>query len=435
MGEADQTRSRPALEVPLSTVPTRGSRRALVAALTICAVLGGSVGLSVLAGQPATSGPNPSAVALAPSVASPPAETAPPTETPVAEQLPQVRSVALERAPGLGFVRREGDDLALLAWHPNGQGLVTAAHMPGAYASFGTDTDPFPSISRDGALILLRVPDEGQEVIRIVSRKGIVWERRGVASTGIALWAENKNQLVVPLDEGGWLAIDLEGPKPTVHSIKVEGVNPPGPPPGLGFSPRPIAFSADSRWVYGEAAATVDPRNRTLFRAPTMGGRTTRLQRLPMDGPARAISEVNDPATGRRVDETGFPNGTISSLVVRNPDGSRAWEVRFPAIVNSAWIGDGRLAVMHSNQIEGPRYFSLVVLSSEGDMKLSLLEAGPLSGAGIFGVRKGYIVAGYLASPSRELLLVMIDPDDGRAGALALDGEEFDSLRLGGWLE
>jgi hypothetical protein len=202
-----------------------------------------------------------------------------------------------------------------------------------------------------------------------VSERGVVWERGGVTTTGQALWANDANIVVVPLSNGSWLVVDLEGVDPVVHSVKVEGIEPPGPPPGQDFVTRPLAFSADGKWVYGEAPANVDPRNRALFRAATGGGRATRIRDLPTEGPGRAISDQFDPATGRTVDPTGFPNGTISSLVVRNADGSKAWEARFQVIVTTAWLGDGRLVVMHSDRFGSPRYLSLVAMSGEGGVK------------------------------------------------------------------
>jgi hypothetical protein len=68
--------------------------------------------------------------------------------------------------------------------------------------------------------------------------------------------------------------------------------------------------------------------------------------------------------------------------------------------------------------------------------KQSLLDAGPVEDGGVFGVRDGHVLAGYYTEyPARELLLVLMNPDDGRAGTLLLSADELDGLRLGGWLE
>jgi hypothetical protein len=439
MNDADEVRAGHALEVPLATVPARGSRRGILAGLAVCAVLAASIALSVLAREPSAR-PEATAMAVLPSVTSKIEATAAPSESPVAERLPEVRSVPLEGAPGLGFLRREGDQLTMLAWHPDGSGLRTIARVPHAYAGISNEQDSIGSMSHDGSLALIRTPlsgpGDGAELVRIVSRAGLVWERRGVTSSGPSLWANDANRVVVPLDNGTWLVVDLEGRgEPDVRTIKIAGIEPPGPPPGLDFVPRPLAFSADGRSVYGEAAANADPQNRALFRAAASGGRATRIRALPVDGPSRAISDLYDPATGRTVDPTGFPNGNISSLVVRNTDGSRAWEARFPTIVSTAWLGDGRLVVMHSDRFDGPRYLSLIAIGGEGSVTQSLLDAGPVAGGDLLGVRDGYVVAGYFVqAPSEELLVVMMDPDDGRAGTLHLTAGEFAGLQLGGWL-
>jgi hypothetical protein len=434
MSGPDEARSRPSLEVPLSTVPTRGSRRALVAALGICAVLGGSIGLAALAGQPGTSRPSPSAAALVPSASSP---TRPATETPVDERLPEVRSVILDGAPGLGFLHRDGDELQILAWYPDGDGLRTIASVPGVYKGTAPEDVAVGSISHDGRYALIQIAERAEtETLRLISNEGVVWERHDVTSNSWPLWARAANRVVIPLDEKTWLVVDLEAGKPAVHSIDVRGLRPPGPPPDLDFVARPLAFSADERWIYGEASANVDPRNRTLFRAGAAGDRATRIRQLPTTGPGRALSDVHDPASGRTVDPTDFPNGSISSLVVRNPDGTRAWEARFPAVLGTAWLGDGRLVVMHSDRFDGPRYVSLIAMSRSGAITESLLEAGPLEGGGLLGVREGYVVAGYFAaSPSMELLVVMLDPRNGGSATLHLSADKLTGLQLGGWLE
>ena len=437
---ADETRDERSLEVQVEAVQARGSRRGVIAAVTIGCLLAASIGVSMLASRPGADGARESALAVLPSATSLSSASLRPTEALVVEQLPEIRSLPLEGAPGLGFLRREGDDLLVQDWHPDGQGLREVAQVRDAYAGVAAGEDAIGSISHDGAFTLIRTLASGSGdapgLIRIVSRRGVVWERRGAPATGESLWASDANRVVVPLDDGTWLVVDLEGDKPVAHTIKVEGIAPPGPPPDLDFITRPLAFSADGRWVYGEAPANVDPRNRALFRASTDGGRAKRIDDLPTEGRARAISDLFDPATGRTVDPTGFPNGTISSLVVRNRDGSRAWEARFPVIVGTAWLGDGRLIVMHSNTFDSPRFFSLIAVSGEGTVTQSLLEAGPVTDGGIFGVRNSFVLAGYYKESSgRQLLLVMVDPDDGRAGTLLLSAAELDGVTLGGWLD
>jgi hypothetical protein len=439
MTPADHSRSTHALDVPLSTVPARGSRRGLVAALAIGAALVGAVGLSVLAGQPPGGLPEPSAIAQVPSVSSVASPSASPSDSPVPMHLPEVESVSLEGAPGLAFVRHDGDALVVLGWHPDGRGLTEIGRIADAYAGIDADPEVLGSVSHDARFALVRtsISDAigNPDFVRIVGRGGVVWEKKRIESTAEALWANDANRVVVPVDEDTWVVVDLEGGQPRVHTIRIVGVEPPGPPPGLDFVARPIAFSADGRWIYGEAPANVDARNRTLFKAPATGGRASRIRALPTAGSSRAISDRYDPATGRTVDPTGFPNGNISSLIVRNPDGSKAWEVRFPAIVNTAWLGDGRLAVMHSDRFDGPRYVSLVTLDGNGDIIDTLLEAGPVSGGGLLGARNGFAVAGYFVQTTQELLLVMFDPDQERASTLHLTGREVLGLQLGGWLE
>jgi hypothetical protein len=351
------------------------------------------------------------------------------------EQLPEVESVALEGAPGLSFVRRDGDDLLLFGWHPDGRGIVRIARMPGGYADMASDADPMVSVSPDGQFVVLQLPDEERGNARILSRDGVVWDRPTPNSLDIPVWADDASKVVVPLGASEWVVVELQGAKPRVHRIELKDVAPPGPPPGLDALSRPLAFSADGRWVYGETAANLDPRNRTLFRASANGGRTARIRALPTRGPDRAIAEAYDPVTGRTVDPTGFPTGDPSRLIVREPDGSKAWEAGFGAIVNTAWVGDGRLVVMHSDRIEPPHYLSVAVLSSDGGDMRSLVDAGPLSGGGIFGARHGYIVAAFFEeSPDRQILLMMIDADDGRAGTLTLPGDDLGELRFSGWL-
>jgi hypothetical protein len=78
----------------------------------------------------------------------------------------------------------------------------------------------------------------------------------------------------------------------------------------------------------------------------------------------------------------------------------------------------------------------LIAISGEGSVTLSLLDAGPLTDGAVFGVRKGYVLAGYFReSPAREMLLVLIDPNDGRAGTLLLSADDLDGMSLGGWLD
>jgi hypothetical protein len=435
MSPPEEARDRPSLEVPLATVPARGSRRALVATLAIGAVLVGSFGLATLTGQHPTSRPSPPAVAIDPS--SPPSTASEePDQSPVAEQLPEIQSVSLDGAPGMSFLRRDGDDLLLFGWHPDGHGLVRTGRMPGAYSGMPRAADPISLVSPDARFVVLVIPDEGQQIIRVVSRAGVAWERRGVGASGYAVWAEDSGQVVVPLDAGPWLVLDVARIKPELHRIEMDAVGPPGPLEGPDSRPQPLAFSADGRWVYGMAGEKADPHNRTLFRAPAKGGRPTRMREWPTRGPERAISDEFDPATGRTVDPTGFPNGNTSTLTVRNPDGSKAWETTFAAIVGTVWIGDGRLAVMDADRIDTPQYLAVVPVSAEGNVMRSLVDGGPLSGGGFSGARKGYIIAGFFQEfPDRRLLLAVIDPDDGRAGTLTLPGDELDQLRFGGRLD
>jgi hypothetical protein len=438
MSDIDEAGTSHTLEIPVEVVRAGGSRRGVVAAITIGSVLAGSIGLSIVSSQPAPA--DPTVLAALPSASSGPEPSAEPSESPLPERLPEIRSVALAGAPGLTLLRREADELVMLAWHPDGSGLTEIARVPGAYDGIDRGRDELGSTSHDAAFALLRTSlstaETQRALVRIVSRHEVVWERRGVSAVGQSLWANDANRVVVPLSDGTWLLVDLEGRRPAARSIELKGIGPPGPPPDLDFVTRPLAFSADGRWVYGEAPASVDPRNRTLFRAATSGGRAKRISGLPTKGPARAVNDLFDPATGRTVDPTGFPNGSISSLVVRNPDGSKAWEARFPVIVSTAWLGDGRLVVMHSNTFDSPRYLSLVAISGEGSVSLSLLDAGPLTDGAVFGVRKGYVLAGYFReSPAREMLLVLIDPGDGRAGTLLLSADDLDGMSLGGWLD
>ena len=65
-----------------------------------------------------------------------------------------------------------------------------------------------------------------------------------------------------------------------------------------------------------------------------------------------------------------------------------------------------------------------------------LLEAGPVAAGGILGVRDGHVLGVYAVdSPSQELLLVMIEPDDTRISTLRVTADQLDGLRLGGWLD
>ena len=437
------------LSVPVAAVESHGSRKGQIAAVAIVSVVTIAIGLAAIAPGSRT-GPATSAVALA-SASPAPTSAAPPRATPkpsprVEEVLPVVPDIALDGAPTIAFYRSHGDDLEILGWTAGDDGLRVARTMPGALDGIARGAFTSGSVAPGGRLAFIRTIDGyatgPMDIARVVSPRGVIWENRRITARGDAIWSPDGSSVVIPVKPGHWKLLRLSkspfrkgGWRTTSISLRVGGLGPPGPPPNLDYRVEPVAYSADGRWIYGQAIADVDRTKRSTFRVSTAGGRAHQIERLPSTGKAAAVSDRIDPTSGRTI----APSHAIliegSTVVVDESDGTIAYRHAFPAVFGTVWLPDGRLVVLESDSYTSPKSLSLVPINGDGSLAQPFLETGPLSGAALLGEQRGFVIVAFASGYPRErVLIAAVRASDGTISGVEVPGSAVDDVLVGGWL-
>lgn len=439
-------------EVPvrgLSGGPSHG-RRGIVVAVALVAAVGAAFGLARLSGGDRS----------AAGTAAPEAARASPAGSPGAssgaspggrgstriERLLDIPDRAIAGSPDVAFTMLDGRDIRFAAWHP-GSGLAGMGSVPGV---LGPDEPvAFPILAPTGArsMIVMTGDDGGSASggARIVNGLGrTIWTGEDIAFASGGLWQEDGTLAVVAGNGRSWHLVSIEGSGSTRSRAVDLIVDLPGEvflplpvPNGSITIPRiaprtvPVGFSADGRWIYG---GVISPELGILigeFRVRIDGGRVERVADFGVgreDGllprPGTIGGHLVDPATGRlanwrvNADTTGGP----PTLEVRNADKSFAFAVDVPALLGSAWGGDGSLYVLAA---DAPLFADRVTLSRvapDGSLEPPLLETGSVTGASLVDGRDGYGAIVVWASGTRSASqIVLVDlADPSRVSALTL---------------
>jgi len=438
----------PQEEVGLVPVASNGSTKGRIALVVLAAVVTGALGLAALS-RPDPSRNPPAGIAAIPSgdASSPGDLAARSLLTPgpasalahVEEHVPDVPAGNLEGAPTPAFLRRAGDNLELSRWLPADDHLRPVATMPGVFSDIAPGGYLIASSAPGGRYAIVRdmapVSSNQTDTVVIASPRGVIWKQDANTAHGSPIWSSDGLRVVVPITPGRWSLVELDGAKPVVRSLDVGDITPPAPPPDLPFVAHPVGFSANGRWLYGESTANADSSIRTPFRVPTAGGKAVELERLPTTGPGRLVADRVDSTSGRIVEPLRGDVMVPTELVVTDSNGSPAYRLAFPAILGRAWIGDGRLLVMVSNDVTGPRPVRLLAISPDGGTATPVIDAASVAGAQLLGTRDGFALLGFGAEdPRQEFLLAMIRMSDGARSGLRLERAELEGLMLGGWL-
>jgi hypothetical protein len=454
-------------EVPIERLAESGAARrrgALVAAL-IVAVLGGALGLALLSravgpvaagsAPPIARGPSarpsggpspalPSAGASGSSSASP--TTRPTTATRI-ERLLDLPDRAVDGAPTLDLVERTGNDLRIERWTP-GAGTAVVATFPTGLAGLVGD-QVFAVPAPDNGRLLVLESESGQPTGdrgRLLDATGAtLWEGEGLIAPSGAVWAPDEHEVVIAGRPRQWrvVTIDATG-RATARTIELPSavflptpipigqIVPPEPDPRT----LPMGWSADGRWVYG---GVVSPSLGSLigsFRVEVDGSRvepTITFGVGAADGlvpePGTLGGRIVDPATGRIADwrTNADTSGGPPAIEVREADAAFAFDVGEATPLGSAWGEDGGLYVLAADSPIYPERTWLRRYGSDGTAGPSLLELGPIAGAGLIGVRDGFAALGLTVSrPEVAAQVVLVDvADPARATALPLTEEEL----------
>jgi hypothetical protein len=446
-------------EIPVERLAGgRGQRRrAIVAGLSIAAVVGGAVGLALIAGD----GPGTSTASRGPAIARASASAA--SGTPVASSRPnRVRSEDLldipdrsvAGAPHLTLVQQDGQDLTIRDWTP-GAGLATVRTVPGAVAQ--NDPAVFPILDPAGErILLLAAGDTGQagsgatgDRARLLDRDGrVLWTADDIAAPSGAVWSTDGRMVVTAGVTRRWHVVSIgRGGAATDRVIRLPGeVFLPSPTPiGSMSIPRtdprtvPLGFSSDGRWAYG---GIVSPELGMLigeFRLAVDGSKVERILDLGVgrrDGlapqPGTLGGRLVDPLSGRIANTRANIDtaGGAPTLEVRNADAGLAFVVDTVAPLGSWWGPDGGLDVLTADSILYPSRTELVRVDADGAAGPPILATGPITSAGFIGVRNGFAaVVISVTRPSTAAQVVLVDlADPTRTTALGLPVEGLASI-------
>ena len=452
-----------ALEVPVERLPGgRGQRRrAMVAVVSILALVGGAYGLARLTadsrGTPPIGG-SPGPMTARGSVTagpSPAASSARPSNAPRVEKLLDLQDRALDGAPHVTFVEEDGLDLRLREWTP-GAGLATVRTVPDVVTA--SDSGVVPVLAPSGNRIVLLGLDAaasgtggsggtvgtGVDQARLIDPAGrVLWAASDLAVQSGAVWSADARTVVVAGNGRRWHVVTIEGDETAIDRIvQLSGaVFLPFPMPiGSISTPRvdprtvPLGFSADGRWVYG---GVISPELGFLigeFRVALADGTVEQILDLGIrraDGLVPQSGTLGgrlvDPASGRianwrvNADTTGGP----PTLEVRNADNEFAFVVHGATPLGSGWDGDGGLEVLAADSLLFPDEVTLVRVAPDGTAGLPILRTGPVTSAGFIGTRDGYaaiVVSVTRPSPAAQVVLVNIaDPARISAVPIAID--------------
>jgi hypothetical protein len=449
-------------EVPVERLAGgRGARRrAFVAALSIAAVVGGALGLANLAGN----GSAGATASLGPPVARADAPTAsgsagPVTSTsrssrPRIEELLDIPNRSLAAAPRLTVVEQDGLDLRVRQWVP-GAGLETVRTVPGAVKA--TDPAVFPVLAPAGGRILLFTLGGSDQAgagassdgARLVDRAGkVLWTGDDLAAQSGAVWSSDGRLVIIAGNGRRWHLVSIgSSGAATDRVVRLPGeVFLPSPTPIGSISisrldPRtvPLGFSSNGRWAYG---GIVSPELGILigeFRIALDGPKVERVLDLGVGRPGGLAprpgtlgGRVVDPVSGRIANSrvNADTTGGAPSLEVRNADASFAFDVGRAAPLGSAWGTDGGLYVLSADNFLFPARVAFERISPDGSAGTPIVATGPITSAGLIGVRNGYAaIVISVTRPSTAAQIILVDvADPTRTSALVLPGDASASI-------
>jgi hypothetical protein len=448
-------------EVPVERLAGgRGARRrALIAALSIGAVVGGAIGLANLAGNGSPSasaslGPVARASAPTASGSGGPGTTTSRSSRPRVEELLDIPNRPLAGAPRLTLVKQDGLDLRVRDWVPGAE-LATVRTVPGAVKA--TDPAVFPVLAPTGGRILLftlggsgrAVAGTASDGARLIDRAGLVlWTGDDLAAQSGAVWSSDGRLVITAGNGRRWHLVSIgSGGGATERLVRLPGdVFLPSPTPIGSISisrldPRtvPLGFSSNGRWAYG---GIVSPELGILigeFRIALDGPKVERVLDLGVgrpDGlaprPGTLGGRVVDPVSGRIANSrvNADTTGGAPSLEVRNADASFAFDVGRAAPLGSAWGTDGGLYVLSADNFLFPARAAFERISPDGSAGPPIVATGPITSAGLIGVRNGYAAMVIsVTRPSTAAQIILVDvADPTRSSALVLPGDASASI-------
>ena len=333
---------------------------------------------------------------------------------------------------------RADGDLVMSGWSP-GSGLRVLRTFEGVLRAAPASPE-VPRISPDGHAVLLLANAEvrtprGQGPARVfVEGRGVVWET-GAADVGLGgVWSADSRRVLVASAPDAWLLITIppEG-LATSQEVPLElPDNPPNPTTGQQRAGEPVAFSEDGMWLYGLLGLGGEAAPPRAFRVRADGSGAEMLEAWPLSGPSRPAPFPDwlvDPISGRT---TRFAlNAAPRTLVVVEPDGSRAFEVDGGTILGSSWVGDGSLAVGVGDGLDLPTAVTFSRYDASGE-PAPLLRTLPIEGAAYIGARDGYIgFATLVREPTTAVQLILVRLADRSASAVKIEDGVEDIVGLG----
>jgi hypothetical protein len=440
-------------------------RRARIVLAVVFVAVAAAIGLAV-ASRPG-SGPLSAAASGSPSGAPGPATSAATSASPSVarpsgnvglrtEHLPDIANRPLPGAPTVAFVRRSGDDAEVLTWVPGETALSVRRTVDAAFSGAFADGQ-LVLLSPDGGSVLVvkleTLSGEGGDRARLVTAAGgIAWESDRVTGLGSGVWSADGGTLVLSGSHGSWWFLRLaeDGAVTAIEvPVNVDADRAPStsvsPSPSLiaGFYRlRPIAFSADGRWVYGVRVPFIGGVPEPAVRVSTADAVAEPIAAFPVTGPDRiaagpSANRFIDTGTGRTV--AWGPNASIPggppAIEVREPDGTLAYRLEAGVALGMVWAADSSLVVLDADGLPYPNEIRLVAIAPDGTVGLPLLSTGPLESGALLGVRDGYAVVALSANrPEPETEVVVIRLSDGLAAGIRLDEVNRSSILGSGLL-
>jgi hypothetical protein len=432
------------LDVPTAVVPTNRSdrRRAYTAVGAVVLVIGAAIGLSALADRSGIGEPPRGQVipAIAPSgpVVTPRQADATPLPARV-ERLPDIANVGLPGAGRLLLVARSDDDAEILAWSPGDESVVLERSFADAFSR--TELPQITSLAPDGRSLLVFTiedfDDAGKDRAILFDETGHrAWDRAGVTALSGAVWSADSNRLAVTGERGAWILAGRDGDAFTDRVVSV--ADPPAPAASRTLPPyderlQPVGFSEDGAWVYGAHQSATNGIGAPFIRASFDTGVVEELASLPaldgsgpfLDGNGRSIGFTLNAST---------PGGP-PSLAILEPDGSVAYRIETEQLMGLAFAGGGQVLVLSAERFNPAGRVRLVAYDRDGRAGEPLLDIGPVTSAGLTGVRAGFAaVVLSTASPERAAQLIVIRLADGHSSAVRLRADDASAIVGTGWL-
>jgi hypothetical protein len=357
---------------------------------------------------------------------------------PRVERLLDLPDRALAGAPHVILVEEDGLGLRVREWTP-GAGLATVRTVRDVVTA--SDTGVVPVLAPTGERIILLVLEaaasatgrSGVDQARLIDPAGrVLWTASDLAVQSGAVWSPDGRTVVVAGNGRRWHVVTIGHKETAVDRV----VHLPGAvflpfplPIGSISTPRldpltvPLGFSADGRWAYG---GVVSPELGYLigeFRVALADGALEQVLDLGIGRPDGLVPEPGtiggrlvDPLTGRIANwrvNADTPAGP-PTIEVRNADNGFAFTVHGATPLGSGWDGSGGLVLLVADTPIYPSEMRLERFGPDGTAGPPILTTGPVSSAGLIGIRNGYaalVISATRPSPIAQLVLVdLADP-------------------------